>query len=633
MRLGGQQQPQMLLQQALGFHQAGKIDQAKTLYQKILMTQPRHAEVLRLLGVIELQLGHMEECVKYLGRSLAVLPRQAETHYNLAVALASLKRYEEALSHYEKAIALKPDFAKAYYNRALIQRGLGRYEEALASYGHAIAIDPNYAAALHNMGNLLVDMKRLEEAIVCYDRVLSVKPDYEFLMGNALHTRGHLADWSRFDEQLNQLIEKTRQRQTVTTPFPLMSLIDNPTLHRLSAEIYTAVKHPPRQALPLVGKYARHDRIRIGYFSTDFGNHPVTHLLAGLFEQHDKSRFEIFAFSFGPDRQGAWRDRVVSAVEHFIDMRFKSEQEIAALARHYEIDVAIDLNGYTGGAGSLPGVFAQRAAPVQASYIGYLGTMGAPYMDYLIADPVIVTEAGRRFYSEKIVSLHSYQSNDDKQSVPDRPFTRQDFGLPENAFVFCSFNNCYKIIPSVFDSWMRILKAVPGSVLWLYASNKTAIENLKLEAEKRGVDSRRIVFAAEVPYDDHIARQRLADLFLDTHPYNAGATASLALRAGLPILTRLGESFAARMGASLLTAVGLPEMIAKTPEEYEALAIHLATHPDEMAAIRRKLAENLPTCALFDTERFTRNMEAAYIAMYERNQKGLPPDHIDVSAM
>jgi protein O-GlcNAc transferase len=663
MKPRAQQQAQMLLQQAIGLHQAGKPDQAKALYRKLLMAQPRNAEVLRLLGVAEYQLGQLDACVMALSRSLELLPQQPETEYNLAFALDRLGRHADALAHYDRAVALKPDYAeayynrantlkelgrfeaaiashnqaiavkpgyaKAYYNRALMQKRLGRYEDALASYDKAIAIDPAYASALHNRGNLLGEMKRLDEAIVCYDRALSVNPDYDFLLGNALHTRMHVADWRDFDAHVNRIVEKLRFGQKATSPLPMMSAIDDPAVQQLSAEIYTAAKHPPGHARPAGAKYSRHDRIRVGYFSTDLGNHPVTHLLAGMFERHDRSRFEVFAFSFGPDRQGPWRDRAVKAFEHFIDVRSRSEQEIAAMARELEIDLAIDLNGYVGDC--LPQIFAERAAPVQASYIGYLGTMGAPFMDYLIADPVMVPEGSRRFYSEKIISLHSYQCNDDKQKVPDKPMKRQDFGLPENGFVFCSFNNNYKILPAVFDSWMRILKAASHSVLWLYVANGTAVESLKSEAEKRGVDSRRIIFASEVPYDDHMARQRLADLFLDTHPYNAGATASLALRAGLPILTRLGEAFAARMGASLLTAVGLPEMIARTPEEYEARAIHLATHPVQMTAVREKLAGNLPTCALFDTERFTRNIEAAYVAMYERSQNGLPPDHIDVS--
>jgi len=654
-----------LLEQALALHRSGKIAEAKALYQRLLMAQPRHADIWRLLGNAECTLGHWEAGLEALQKSLKIAAKVPETNYDIGVALSMLGRHEEALVHYSRAIALRPNYSEAHYNRANSLKWLRRYEDAIESYtkavaarpnykqahfnrakvhillgqvelgvkglADALAIDPSYFSALQDLGNILLEVQHFEDGLAYCERAIAVNPDAEFLHGAVLCARGHLADWKRFDCQLSQLVDGIRSRKKVALPFEVMALADEPDLHRLAAEIAMSARYSPVPTLPPLTSYGRHDRIRIGYFSTDFGNHPVTHLLTGMFERHDRSKFEIYAFSFGVERQDSWRERVVGAVDHFLNVTLKSEQEITAVARSHEIDIAIDLNGYT--SQCLPGIFVERAAPVQASYIGYLGTMATPCMDYLIADPIMVPKENRRFFSEKIAYLHSYQCNDDKQSVPDKPLKKQDFGLPENAFVFCSFNNNYKILPETFDIWMRILKAVPGSVLWLYASNGTAIKNLKSEAEKRGVDSSRIVFAAKVSYDDHIARQRLADLFLDTHPYNAGATASVALRAGLPILTRLGESFAARMGASLLTAVGLPEIIAKTPEEYEALAINLATHPDRMASIRRKLADNLPTCALFDTERFTRNMEAAYIAMYERNQKGLPPDHIDVSAM
>lgn len=654
-----------LLNEAMALHGAGRIVEAKAIYERLLTVRPDQPEVLRLLGTAEYQSGDLGACIAALSRSLELFPDQPGVEYNLGSVFGRLKRHEEALRHYDRAVSLKPDYAeaqynrantlgelgraeeavagfgraieshpryaKAYFNRAIILRKHGQHEAALDSYRSAINIDPRYAAALHNMGNLLADMGRLDEAIDCYDRVLAIDPDYEFLMGNAFHTRCHLADWSEFQPRLDQLAGKIRLSQKVTPPFPVFSLTDDPELQRHAAQVYAAAKHPPGQALAPIVRHGHHGRIRVGYFSSDFGNHPVTHLLAGMLERHDRRRFEVFAYAFGPDRRGPWRERVVSAVDHFVEVRRKSEREIAAIARGHEIDIAIDLNGYTGDC--LPGIFAERAAPVQVSYIGYLGTMGAPYIDYLIADPVMVPETSRRFYSEQIVSLRSYQCNDDKQRIPDKTFKRQDFGLPETGFVYCSFNNQYKILPPVFDSWMRILKAVPESVIWLYVANQTATENLRREAERRGVESKRIVFATSVPYEDHVARQRLADLFLDTHPYNAGATASLALRAGLPILTRLGESFAARMGASLLIAAGLPEMIVATQEEYERQAIHLGTHPDDMKRIRRKLAENLPNCTLFDTERFTRNIEAAYAAMYERSRSGLPPQPIDVSAV
>lgn len=727
----GLQQPQMLLQQALAYHQAGRIEQARGLYKTILLTQPRQAEVLRLLGTAEYQLGHLENCVEYLGRSVSILPGQPETQFNLGTALDALKRHEEAVSHFDRAVALKPDYAEAYFNRGnalnelgrteaaaedfakaaalkpnyakafhnlgLALRKLERPEEAVASYDRALAIKPDYAEAWYNKGNalielyrlqdaldcftratelkpdhaeahynrgsLLVGFRRFEEALACYDRSLEINPDYveahhnrgsllihfrrlpeafeaferalalkpdaDGLIGDYLHFLRQVAKWDGFGARFAEHIDVIEANPNASSPFSVLSLVDRPELHRKVAESYAAARNPLGHQLPPIGRYDRHDKIRIGYFSSDFGNHPVTHLLAGVLERHDRSRFEIYAYAFGMDRQDPWRRRVVKAVDHFLDLGVQAGIEIARLAREHEIDIAIDLNGYTMDARTR--IFSERAAPVQASYIGYIGTMGAPYIDYLIADPVGIPESHRPFYAEKIVSLETFQSNDSTQPVSPRVFTRSEAGLPETGFVFCSFNNTYKITPGTFDIWMRILKRVPDSVLWLYAANPMTIDNLRREAENRGLPSRRLVFAERLPLEEHLARQKLADLFLDTNPYNAGATASNALRVGLPVLTRAGEAFVARMGASLLHAVGVPELITNSDEEYEDLAVELATNRAKQASLRRKLADNLPTCRLFDPERFTRNLEAAYAAMYERSQNGLPPDHIDVS--
>ncbi|MCG7394098.1 tetratricopeptide repeat protein [Microvirga sp. ACRRW] len=729
----GSQQSQMPLQQALASHQAGKIEQAKSLYKKILLTQPRQAEVLRLLGTAEYQLGNLEDCVKYLSKSVSILPAQPETQFNLGAALDKLGRFEEAITHYNRAIALKPGYAEAYYNRGNVLNELGRTqdaaesfekattfkpnyakayynlgialrkleraEEALEKYNKAIAVKPDYADAYYNKGNALIDlyrlqealesfskaielkpdyvdayfnrgstlleMRRLDEALTTYDKVLELKPDHaeahynrasiymllkrlpdafsayerawaldpdaDGLLGDFLYAQRQLAKWDGAGDQAAEQMELIACNPKVSGPFTILSMLDDPELHRKVSEHHTTTRYPASSIAPPITPYPRRDKIRVGYFSSDFGNHPVTHLLAGVLEHHDKSRFEISAFAFGSERQDPWRKRVVDAADRFLNLGNMPMDEIAKQARDLEIDIAIDLNGYTTEARTR--IFAQRAAPIQASYIGFIGTMGAPYIDYLIADRIGIPESHRRFYSEKVVYLDTFQSNDDKQQVSTRAFTRNEAGLPENAFVFCSFNNAYKITPQVYDTWMRILKRVPDSVLWLYAANPLTIDNLKREAEKRGIPGSRLVFAERLPLEEHLARQKMADLFLDTSPYNAGATASNALRVGLPVLTRKGEAFVARMGASLLHAVGMPELVAESEEEYESLAVELATNPGKHEALKAKLAGNLPASKLFDTQRFTRNLEAAYVTMYERSQNGLSPDHIDVSGV
>jgi len=377
------------------------------------------------------------------------------------------------------------------------------------------------------------------------------------------------------------------------------------------------------------GEKYKHDRIRVAYLSRDFREHPVSFLMAGMFECHDSSRFETTAISWGHDDDSAIRKRIKKSFERFIDVEKEDQGKIAQLLRELEIDIAVDLMGFT--EESRTHVMAARPAPIQVNYLGYVGTTGTQYIDYIIADRVLIPRDQDEFYSEKIVCLpNSFQVNDRDRRIGDKVFARRDAGLPQDAFVFCCFNNVYKITPDVFDSWMRILRRVDRSVLWLVAGNSIVERNLRNEAAGRAVDPERLIFAQRLPLAEHQARLRMADLFLDTLPYNAGTTAADALWAGLPVLTRIGTALAGRMAASVLTAIGLPELIASTPEAYEMIAVDLATHPEKNAAIKRKLADRRLTAPLFDTELFTRHIEAAYIAMYDRYQAGLAPAHIAI---
>ena len=368
--------------------------------------------------------------------------------------------------------------------------------------------------------------------------------------------------------------------------------------------------------------------MRLGYFSPDFRNHAVAYLTAELFETHDRDRFEVIAFSFGPEGEDEMRRRMRAAFDRFHDVGGLGDREVAALSRELRIDIAIDLAGHT--QHSRTGIFAFRAAPIQVVYAGYLGTLGAPYMDYAIADPTIVPPASREFHAEKIAYLPAYQANDSRRAIASRRLERDELGLPQAGFVFCCFNGSYKIVPATFDRWMRILRQVAHSVLLLYVGSDAARSNLMEEAKRRGVDPSRLVFADALPREEYLARFRSADLFLDTLPYNAGTVASDALWAGLPVLTLMGESLASRIAASVLDAIGLPELVTRSPGEYEARAIELATNPAKLAELKARLERNRATTPLFDTRSFTRNLEAAYLEMYERHLTGLPPDHIPV---
>ena len=641
----------------------GRTQEALLSYSNALKYRPDYAEAHNNCGNALLELKRPEEATRSYGRALRINLNYPEAHNNLGNALRELKRPEDALASYHTALRLKPDYAEAWNNRGNTLFDLSRSEEALESYGHALRINPGHAEALSNRGNVLFGLRRLDEALESYTSALAIRPKFaqalcnrgivlrelkrldealedfaqalrispeqDFLWGDWLHTKMKLCNWDGADTLSAQLAEKLWNSEAAAPPFAVLSLADSLPLQRKSAEIWNRDKHPASSALAAIPRYPEHSRIRLGYFSADFHNHATAYLMAELFERHDTSRFEMTAFSFGPDIRDEMRERISAAFDSFIDVRNHSDRDVALLARRFEIDIAIDLKGFT--QDSRSGIFAHRAAPLQVSYLGYPGTMSAEYIDYLIADPTLIPEAHRQDYAEKIAYLpNSYQVNDNRRRISEKEFTREALDLPRDGFVFCCFNNSYKITPRTFAGWVRILKQVEGSVLWLLEDNATASRNLRKEAALMGIAPERLVFASRVPLADHLARHRQADLFLDTLPYNAHTTASDALWAGLPVLTCLGNAFAGRVAASLLNAIHMPELVTTSPEAYEALAIELASNPGTLAEIRRKLARNRLTTPLFDTPLFARHIDTAYRTMYERHQAGLPAEHIHV---
>ena len=605
-----------------------RYSESLTFYDKALSINQDSLDCLINKGAALKELTRYDEAIAHYDKALSLKPDYAEVWCNKGVALNGLKCYDEAIAHFDKALSLKPDYVEVYCNKGIAIYELKRIDEAITNFDKALSLKPDYAEAWSNKGATLNGLKRYDEAVVHYEKALSLKPDIDWASGDLLHTKMQICSWLGLAESLEDISNKVVANKKVN-PFPLLSLSDDALLHKKSSEIYVQNKYPFNPILGPNLKYPVSQKIRVGYFSADFKNHPVSFLTAELFELHDKNRFEIIAFSFGVDDKSTMRLRLSQAFSQFIDVSDMSDSEIAELSRNLHIDIAIDLGGHT--SDSRTGIFSYRAAPIQTSYIGYLGTIGAEYFDYLLADNTIVPEGLRKFYSEKIVCLPSYQVNDRKRTISERQFTREELGLPENCFVFCCFNNNYKIQPEIFNGWMHILNAVEGSVLFLYAENERSKANLINEASSRGVDSARLVFGGHIPMEEYLARYRACDLFLDTFPYNAGTTASDALWVGLPVLTLIGQSFASRVAASLLNAIGLPELITSTQDEYVALAIELALNPKKLAAIKLKLANNRLSTPLFDTPLFTKHLELAYIQMKHKYQENLQPDHIYIT--
>lgn len=609
-------------------HELKQFEEAIAHFDKALCLKPDYAAAWSNKGGALKELKRYDEAIAHYDEALRLKPDYAEGWLNKGVILHDIKLLDEAITQYDKALSLKPDYHQAWSNKGVTLHELKRYDEAINHYDKASIIRPDYAESWLNKGATLHGLKRYDEAITHYNKALDLKPDIDWVSGNLLHTKMKICSWLGLAESLEDISKKVMANERIVTPFPLLSLSDDPLLHKKASEVFVQLKYPWNPILGPILKNPNSQKIRLGYFSADFRNHPVSILAAELFELHDRARFEIIAFSYGVDDLSPMRLRLNQAFNQFIDVRGKSDLEIAKLSRELQIDIAIDLGGFT--SESRTGIFTYQAAPVQVSYLGYLGTMGTNYFDYILADKTIIPEGSQHYYSEKIAYLPSYQVNDRKRFISEKKFTRQELGLPEDGFVFCCFNNNYKVLPPTFDRWMRILSAVEDSILYLYADNKWAEENLKREAETRGINIARLVFGGALPADEYLARYRACDLFLDTVPYNAGTTASDALWSGLPVITLMGQSFASRVAASLLNAIGLSEMIANTQEEYVALAIELAKNPKKLADIKLKLSNNRLSTPLFDTPLFAKSIETAYIKMYERFQADLGPDYIYV---
>ena len=627
--------------QAAAAQKAGNLAEAERLYRQIPGQVP---EVLVNLGNLLARQGRHGEAMAFYDQAVAARPDFFEALFNRGNLLLELKRSEEALESYDRVLAVRQDFPGVWNNRGTALRGLRRLDEALASFQRAATLMPGHFNALTNAAVILWDMKRLPEALAAADRALGVQPGFAealYVKANVLRDLGRtdealnayeaalksnpahphalngaaqvariVCDWNRTEVLTPRVIENAPSGRAVIQPFVLMGYSDDAALQRRCAENLVRMFVPQRPALRDVRRYG-HDKIRLAYLSADFHEHPTARLMVELFERHDRSRFEVTAIAFGPDDGSPLRALLKKAFDHFEDVRGKSDAEVARMLREGEIDIAVDLNGHT--AEGRPGIFAWRPAPVQVNYLVYPGTTGADFMDVILADRIALPADQQVNMREKIVHLpDSYQANDATRIVPPPP-ARAEAGLPDRGFVFCCFNNSWKITAPMFDIWMRLLSQVDGSVLWLLDGPHA--DNLRKEATARGVDPARLIFAPKLPAEQHLARHQLADLFLDTLPYNAHTTCSDALWAGLPVVTCYGKAFPGRVAASLLKAIDLPELVTATPQLYEALALELAQNPALLKATKEKLARNRTTTPLFDSERFRKNIEAAYEAM------------------
>ncbi len=645
-----------LYAQAAALHQQGRLAEAEPLYRQVLAAAPADFASQHMLGVLKAQQGRLDEARTMIEGAVKANPRHAGALVNYGNVLNLMRRFAEALDSYDRALAIAPD-ADTWTNRGNVLQTLARMPEALASYEQALRHNPNDIQALFGRGAILGEIGRTPEALAMYDKVLALKPDHvearnnrgytrwqasedyapsiadleralalapdmPYLPGGVVHLKMQVADWKHFQADKVRLTEGVRAGAPVARPFMFQALSESPADSQACARLFAGLLYPPlANAVPPDPARKTGGKIRLGYLSGEFREQATAILMAGLYERHDRERFEVIALDNGSADASAMSARLKKAFDEWIDIGGLNDAEAAQKIRDAGIDILINLNGWFGK--PRMGVFAHRPAPIQVNYLGFPGTLGAPYIDYIIADKVVIPEGEERFYDEAVVTLPGcYQVNDDRgRAIAPAP-SRAEAGLPDSGVVFCNFNHGYKLTPDTFAGWIRILSQVPGSVLWLLKAPAPFAENLAGHARALGVAPERILYAPHRPPEQHLARMALADLFLDGLPYNAHTTGSDALWAGLPLITLRGNTFPGRVGASLLLAAGLPELVTDTQEAFEALAVRLGNDPAALAAVKSRLTHN---CPLFDTDLFRRHIEAAYLRMWEACRAGQKP--------
>ena len=640
-------------------HQSGKIEEAQKLYLKIIDSNQNNFQLFFLLGTSFLQIKEYSKAINYLDKAINLNSNFADAFNNRGIALAEIKKYSDAIKNYDQTIKLNEKNFSAYLNKGIALKNLKQYKKAIECYDLGIKLNPKNSEIYNNLGNVFKEQLIYDKAVICYNKAIKLNQNYakaynnlgiifqaqnkfkdaainyskalsldqnlENLLGNNIYNNQFICNWNHFDEELIKIKKGIIDKKSLIDPFIFLGISDNAQLHKLNAEILINKKFNKPNKIFHKTNLGKSNKIKIGYYSAEFHRHPVLLLMMDVFKNHDKSSFEIFAFSHGPSNKerDPWRKLIKPYFDGFYEISEKSTEDIVNFSRKLKIDIAINLTGLT--ENNRTDIFMQRVAPIQINYLGYPGTLGTNLMDYIIADKIIIPDHLKKNYSEKVLYLpNCYQPNASNlftvKKKTKKEFFRFDFGLPKNDIVFCSFNSNYKITPIIFNAWMNILRKVKKSVLWIYAYNELARQNLKLEAKKRGVDPKRIIFAEKVSIlEDHLQRIKLADIFLDTFPYNAHTSASDSIRMGLPLITMKGNSFASRVAASILSSINMSELITDNIDDYENLAIELGNNKFKLNEIKENMIGNVQKSNFFNSEIFTKELESIYKDLIKKN--------------
>jgi predicted O-linked N-acetylglucosamine transferase (SPINDLY family) len=614
-----------LLEEAIKFHKDGFLEKAENIYKKIIKNEPKNFQAKHFLGVILFSKKKYFESIKLIKDSISINPENFPAYNNLGNVFKELKKYDEAINFYKSAIKLKENYAIGFYNLAQIYKITSNFKLALDFYKKAILLDKNFYDAYYNLAELHEILKNYDDATYYYNQLLKLKPDYPYLLGSIINLKLQICDWANFDESLKDIKNNIIKKKQVSRPLDIVFLFDSPELQSTIIKDYSTKNFP--QINSAVKNTLNNDKIKIGYFSSDFNNsHPTGYLIPELFEYHDKTQFDLYVFYFG-NKIDSKLNRIKKAATKFYNISSTSDHKVARFCNKINLDIAIDVNGFI--KNCRPNIFALKAAPIQINYLAFPNTMGTNYINYIIADKILIPSHSQKFYSEKIIYLpNSYQISDQKRDKSDNNLFKKNYNLPEDKFIFCCFNNIIKINPYIFNIWMNILKRNTNSVLWLLSDNTRIINNLKSEAKNRNINPERIIFCKKVSISENLNRYTLADLFLDTFPCGAHTTANDVLWAGTPLLTLAGESFASRVSASLLSSMNMKELITYSEKEYEDLAVKISNDNKKILEIKQRLTIEKGNTTLFNSQLYTENIELAYLEIWNNFRKGLEPKNV-----
>jgi predicted O-linked N-acetylglucosamine transferase (SPINDLY family) len=614
-----------LLEEAIKFHKDGFLEKAENIYQKIIKNEPKNFQAKHFLGIILFSKKKYFESIKLIKDSISINPENFSAYNNLGNVFKELKKYDEAINFYKSAIKLKENYAIGFYNLAQIYKITSNFKLALDFYNKAILFDKDFYDAYYNLAELHEILKNFDDATYYYNQLLKLKPDYPYLLGSIINLKLQICDWANFDESLKEIKDNIIKKKQVSKPLDIVFLFDSLELQSTIIKDFSTKNFP--QINSAVKNTLNNDKIKIGYFSSDFNNsHPTGYLIPELFEYHNKTQFDLYVFYFG-NKIDSKLNRIKKAATKFYNISSISDHKVAKFCNKINLDIAIDVNGFI--KNCRPNIFALKAAPIQINYLAFPNTMGINYINYIIADKILIPNQSQKFYSEKIIYLpNSYQISDQKRDKSDNNLIKKHYNLPEDKFIFCCFNNIIKINPYIFNIWMNILKRNINSVLWLLSDNTQVINNLKSEAKNRNINPERLIFAKRVNISENLNRYKLADLFLDTFPCSAHTTANDVLWAGTPLLTLAGESFASRVSASLLSSMNIKELITYSEKEYEDLAVKLSNDNKKIIEIKQRLTIAKGNTTLFNSETYTKNIELAYLEIWNNFRKGLKPKNV-----